>query len=117
MLYQLEGRLSILKNVNKPVNKNVTNALPFWVTSFGSYINAYNERFGQTVQKLWVKLWKNLENQIDREQLKDLLIKSKDLSMFHQRCLLIRNAIDELLDTDEDLRVCHWLFIKYGYYW
>ena len=29
LLYQLEGRLSILKNVNKPVNKNVTDALPF----------------------------------------------------------------------------------------
>lgn len=46
---------------------------------------------------------KNLENQIDREELKDLLIKSKDLSTFYQRCLLIRNVIDELLDTDEDL--------------
>ncbi|KAF0272941.1 hypothetical protein FOG51_02233 [Hanseniaspora uvarum] len=106
LLYQLEGRLSILKNVNKPVNKNVTDALPFELQVLEvilMHIMNVLDKQCKTLELNCGHVLKNLENQIDREQLKDLLIKSKDLSMFHQRCLLIRNVIDELLDTDEDL--------------
>jgi magnesium transporter len=44
-----------------------------------------------------------LEDDIDREKLRHLLIRSKKLSSFHQKATLIRDAIDELLDQDEDL--------------
>ncbi|AGO12022.1 AaceriADR359Wp [[Ashbya] aceris (nom. inval.)] len=44
-----------------------------------------------------------LEDQIDREKLRDLLIHSKDLTSFYQKSLLIRDMLDELLESDEDL--------------
>ena len=46
---------------------------------------------------------KELDSQIDRANLKDLLVYSKALTMFYQKSLLIRNTLDELLDNDEDL--------------
>lgn len=45
----------------------------------------------------------SLDNNIDREILKELLIKNKALSKFYQKSLLIRNVINEVLDNDEDL--------------
>lgn len=45
----------------------------------------------------------SLEDHIDREQLKELLIRNKALIKFHQKSLLIKNVINELLDNDEDL--------------
>lgn len=44
-----------------------------------------------------------LENEIDRNKLQDLLIKLKKLSSFYQKAVLIRNVLEELLDNDEDL--------------
>uniref|UniRef100_A0A060TAN8 Magnesium transporter n=1 Tax=Blastobotrys adeninivorans TaxID=409370 RepID=A0A060TAN8_BLAAD len=45
----------------------------------------------------------DLEDDIDREKLRHLLIQSKQLSAFLQKATLIRDAIEELLDQDEDL--------------
>lgn len=47
---------------------------------------------------------KDLENEIDRNKLKDLLIRSKNLSAFYKKTLLIRDVLDEILDNDEDLQ-------------
>lgn len=44
-----------------------------------------------------------LEDDIDRDKLRHLLVQSKKLSAFHQKATLIRDALDELLDQDEDL--------------
>ncbi|ANB13401.1 Mrs2p [Sugiyamaella lignohabitans] len=44
-----------------------------------------------------------LEDDIDREKLRHLLIQSKKLSSFFQKATLIRDTIDELLEQDEDL--------------
>lgn len=44
-----------------------------------------------------------LEDQIDRDKLRDLLIRSKNLTSFYQKSLLIRDVLDELLESDEDL--------------
>lgn len=44
-----------------------------------------------------------LEDEIDRSKLQDLLIKLKKLSSFYQKAVLIRNVLEELLDNDEDL--------------
>ncbi|SCU84627.1 LANO_0C01926g1_1 [Lachancea nothofagi CBS 11611] len=45
----------------------------------------------------------DLEDEINRDKLRDLLIKSKNLSSFYKKSLLIRDVLDELLDSDEDL--------------
>ncbi|CDK29417.1 unnamed protein product [Kuraishia capsulata CBS 1993] len=48
-----------------------------------------------------------LEDQIDREKLRDLLVYSKSLSNFNQRSQLIRDVLDELLDNDDDLEMMY----------
>ncbi|SCU80131.1 LAME_0B01728g1_1 [Lachancea meyersii CBS 8951] len=45
----------------------------------------------------------DLEDEINRDKLRDLLIKSKNLSSFYKKALLVRDVLDELLDSDEDL--------------
>lgn len=45
----------------------------------------------------------DLEDDIDREKLRHLLIQSKKLSSFLQKATLIRDALDDLLEQDEDL--------------
>lgn len=44
-----------------------------------------------------------LEDHISRENLQQLLIRSKGLTSFYQRATLIRDVLEELLDSDEDM--------------
>ncbi|CAD6502741.1 BgTH12-05331 [Blumeria graminis f. sp. triticale] len=50
-----------------------------------------------------VRVLRDLEEDIDRDKLRLLLIYSKKLGTFEQRAKLVRDAIDELLDADDDL--------------
>lgn len=50
-----------------------------------------------------VRVLRELEEDIDRDKLRHLLIYSKKLSTFEQRAKLVRDAIDELLEADDDL--------------
>lgn len=50
-----------------------------------------------------VRVLRELEEVIDRDKLRHLLIYSKKLGTFEQRARLVRDAIDNLLDDDEDL--------------
>ena len=50
-----------------------------------------------------VRVLKDLEEDIDRDKLRHLLIYSKRLGSFEQRARLVRDAIDDLLDADDDL--------------
>lgn len=50
-----------------------------------------------------VKVLRELEENIDRDKLRHLLIYSKKLGTFEQKARLVRDAIDELLEADDDL--------------
>ncbi|KAI6249054.1 Mitochondrial inner membrane magnesium transporter [Erysiphe necator] len=50
-----------------------------------------------------VRVLRDLEEDIDRDKLRLLLILSKKLGTFEQKAKLVRNAIDELLEADDDL--------------
>ena len=50
-----------------------------------------------------VRVLRELEEDIDREKLRHLLIFSKKLGTFEQKARLVRDAIDDLLDADDDL--------------
>ncbi|KAI1006422.1 Mitochondrial inner membrane magnesium transporter [Podosphaera aphanis] len=50
-----------------------------------------------------VKVLRDLEEDIDRDKLRLLLIYSKKLGTFEQKAKLVRDAIDELLEADDDL--------------
>ncbi|KAK9241210.1 hypothetical protein V1525DRAFT_392447 [Lipomyces kononenkoae] len=45
----------------------------------------------------------DLENNIDREKLRHLLVQSKALAQFLQKATLVRDAINEVLEQDDDL--------------
>lgn len=44
-----------------------------------------------------------LDQQIDRAKLRDLLVRSKNLTTFNQKAVLIRDTLDDVLDNDDDL--------------
>lgn len=50
-----------------------------------------------------VRVLRELEEDIDRDKLRHLLIYSKKLGTFEQKARLVRDAIEELLDADDDL--------------
>ncbi|PKY05813.1 inner membrane magnesium transporter MRS2, mitochondrial precursor [Aspergillus campestris IBT 28561] len=50
-----------------------------------------------------VRVLRALEEDIDREQLRHLLIYSKRLGTFEQKARLVRDAIEDLLEADDDL--------------
>lgn len=50
-----------------------------------------------------VKVLRELEEDIDRDKLRHLLIYSKKLGTFEQKARLVRDAIDDLLEADDDL--------------
>lgn len=100
LLYELEGRLSV-------AGTSSSHVIPFELQVLETImmnILGVLDKECKEIELECGSVLKNLENQIDREKLKDLLIKSKCLSTFHQRCLLIRDVLDELLETDEDLQ-------------
>lgn len=45
----------------------------------------------------------DLEDHVDRDLLRELLVRNKSLSKFCQKSLLVRNVINDVLDSDEDL--------------
>ena len=57
----------------------------------------------EMVRKPVVRILKELEEDIDREKLRKLLIHSKKLGTFEQKAKLVRDAIEELLEADDDL--------------
>ncbi|KAK3673138.1 magnesium ion transporter [Recurvomyces mirabilis] len=55
------------------------------------------------VRKPVVRVLQELEEDIDRDKLRHLLIYSKKLTSFEQKARLVRDAIDDLLEADDDL--------------
>jgi magnesium transporter len=50
-----------------------------------------------------LRVLRELEEDIDRDKLRALLIYSKKLGSFEQKARLVRNALEELLEADDDL--------------
>ncbi|POS77708.1 mitochondrial inner membrane magnesium transporter mrs2 [Diaporthe helianthi] len=67
-----------------------------------SVTSEIEKEFG-TVQKPLMHLLGDLEEDVDREKLRYLLVLSKKVSTFEQKVRLVRDAIDELLEADDDL--------------
>lgn len=67
-----------------------------------SVTSALEKEF-ESVREPVVKVLKELEEDIDRDKLRALLIFSKKLGTFAQKAKLVRDSIDELLEADDDL--------------
>ena len=57
----------------------------------------------EVVSEPVVRVLRELEEDIDRDKLRHLLIYSKRLGTFEQKARLVRDAIDDLLEADDDL--------------
>jgi magnesium transporter len=67
-----------------------------------SVIGSIEKEFA-VLSKPVAKVLKELEEDIDRDKLRNLLVLSKKLGTFEQKAKLVRDAIDELLEADDDL--------------
>lgn len=97
-MYDLEGKLR--------QGSKAMGGLPYEMRALEAIlisVTAALEAEMRVLQGLVVQLLGELEEDIDRDQLRQLLIYSKKLSTFEQKAKLIRNAIEEILDADDDL--------------
>ncbi|AMD21218.1 HEL062Wp [Eremothecium sinecaudum] len=100
-MYDLESKLSTRNSVPSIVSSQyyehivLESILINVMTCLDTEFNNHSSLCG--------KILSQLEDEINRDKLRDLLIKSKELTAFYQKSLLIRDVLDELLDSDEDL--------------
>ncbi|KAF2155699.1 cora-domain-containing protein [Myriangium duriaei CBS 260.36] len=98
-MYDLEGKLSLREGRGQgqlPYEFRALEAVLISVTT------ALEGEF-EGVRGPVVKVLRELEENIDRDKLRMLLVLSKKLGTFEQRARLVRDAIDELLEADDDL--------------
>ena len=99
-MYDLEGKLRQREGSRQagglPYEFRALEAVLISVTS------ALEGEF-EGVREPVVRVLRELEEDIDRDKLRHLLIYSKKLGTFEQKAKLVRDAIDELLDADDDL--------------
>lgn len=99
-MYDLEGKLrqkqSSLQAGGLPYEFRALEAVLISVTS-GLEIEF------EGVREPVVRVLRELEEDIDRDKLRHLLIYSKKLGTFEQKARLVRDSIDDLLDQDDDL--------------
>ncbi|KAJ1663501.1 magnesium ion transporter [Coemansia sp. RSA 25] len=96
LVYELQERLRSVSPVAQPFEFRALEAL--LISVVGSL---------QSDEEVLVSLVQNLlaflEESVDRSKLRELLQYSKRLSRFEQKVLNIRDAIDEVLEQDDDL--------------
>lgn len=97
-MYDLEGKLAMSSQAMSglPYEFRALESILISVTSaLESEMKVLNEVVNQLLSQL--------EEDIDRDKLRRLLIYSKKVSTFELKARLIRNALEEVLDSDEDL--------------
>ena len=98
-MYDLEGKLQQKEG-------RAAGALPYEFRALEAVlisVTAALEGEFEGVREPVVRVLRELEENIDRDKLRYLLIYSKKLGTFEQKARLVRDAIDELLEADDDL--------------
>lgn len=98
-MYDLEGRLR-----QKDLRQN--GALPYEFRALEAVLLSVTtglESEFEGVREPVVRVLRELEEDIDRDKLRYLLVYSKKLGSFEQQARLVRDALDELLEADDDL--------------
>lgn len=102
-MYDLEGKLR--QKADARANGNGT-YLPYEFRALEAVLISVTsglESEFEGVREPVVRVLRELEEDIDREKLRHLLIHSKKLGTFEQKARLVRDAINDLLDADDDL--------------
>ncbi|KAE8150037.1 hypothetical protein BDV25DRAFT_140228 [Aspergillus avenaceus] len=98
-VYDLEGKL-------RQKQSQGAGALPYEFRALEAVLisvtTGLEEEFNG-VREPVVRVLRALEEDIDRDKLRHLLIYSKRLGTFEQKARLVRDAIDDLLEADDDL--------------
>lgn len=98
-MYDLEGKLQLREGRS-------AGSLPYEFRALEAVlisVTAGLEGEFEGVREPVVKVLRELEEDIDRDKLRHLLIYSKKLGTFEQKARLVRDAIDDLLEADDDL--------------
>ncbi|KAI9933859.1 magnesium ion transporter [Aspergillus wentii] len=98
-VYDLEGKL---RQRQSPGTGNLPYELRALEAVLISVTTGLEEEFNG-VREPVVRVLRALEEDIDRDKLRHLLIYSKKLGTFEQKARLVRDAIDDLLEADDDL--------------
>ncbi|KAK3311343.1 uncharacterized protein B0T15DRAFT_427455 [Chaetomium strumarium] len=98
-MYDLQGKLQQKQNAG-------ANSLPYEFRALEAVlmsVTAELEADFESVRDPVIRILSELEDDIDREKLRILLVLSKRVSTFEQKAKLVRDAIEELLEADDDL--------------
>ncbi|KAJ5194452.1 Mg2+ transporter protein CorA-like/Zinc transport protein ZntB [Penicillium cf. griseofulvum] len=102
-IYDLEGKLRQRQSQGAA---QPSQALPYEFRALEAVLisvtSGLEEEFNG-VREPVVRVLRALEEDIDRDKLRHLLIYSKKLGTFEQKARLVRDAIDDLLEADDDL--------------
>lgn len=100
-MYDLEGKLR-----QKADPRNNSTYLPYELRALEAVLISVTsglEAEFALVREPVAHILQALEEDIDRDKLRHLLIHSKKLGTFEQKARLVRDAIDDLLEADDDL--------------
>lgn len=101
-MYDLQGKL---QQKNTPNSQN-TGSLPYEFRALEAVLTSVTSELEadfEAVREPVMHILSELEDDIDRQKLRMLLILSKRVSTFEQKVKLVRDAIEELLEADDDL--------------
>jgi len=99
-MYDLQGKL---QQKQAPTSAN---SLPYEFRALEAVLMSVTtelEADFEAVRDPVIRVLGELEDDIDREKLRALLFLSKRVSTFEQKAKLVRDAIEELLEADDDL--------------
>ncbi|PGH11394.1 hypothetical protein AJ79_04895 [Helicocarpus griseus UAMH5409] len=102
-MYDLEGKLRQKELASR---QSTPGALPYEFRALEAVLVSVTgglEAEFEGVREPVVRVLRALEEDIDRDKLRHLLIYSKRLGTFEQKARLVRDAIEDLLEADDDL--------------
>ncbi|EXM09254.1 hypothetical protein NOF04DRAFT_8758 [Fusarium oxysporum II5] len=98
-MYDLQGKL-------QQKNTQASGALPYEFRALEAVLTSVTSELEadfEAVREPVMHILSELEDDIDRSKLRMLLILSKRVSTFEQKAKLVRDAIEDLLEADDDL--------------
>jgi hypothetical protein len=113
-MYDLEGKLRQKADGRSTSNGNY---LPYEFRALEAVLISVTQGLEsefEGVREPVVRILRELEEDIDRDKLRYLLIHSKKLATFEQKARLVRDAINDLLEADDDLAAMYLTECKQG---
>lgn len=113
-MYDLEGKLRQKADARSASNGNY---LPYEFRALEAVLISVTQGLEsefEGVREPVVRILRELEEDIDRDKLRYLLIHSKKLATFEQKARLVRDAINDILEADDDLAAMYLTEHKQG---